>query len=349
MDKWSIESISNWHEDIGWLVGANFLPSSAINQLEMFQQETYDEKTISRELDWAKQLGFNSMRVYLHDLLWEDKKSFINNFNSFLDCCFEKNIRLLVVLFDDCHRPNPQSGIQPLPLRGLHNSGWAQSPGHKIVNDINQNINLEIPRLKLFVQEVLDLYRDDERIFMWDIYNEPGQFGIGDNSLKLLTHTWDWAKEVRPSQPLTSCLEGSVGKEIISLNKRNSDVITFHTYESTKLESTISELKEIGRPLMCTEYMAREFGTTFEFSLPIFKKNNVSCFNWGFVAGKSQTHFGWETIMKIQELMDAKDYLKEDEQIPEPQLWFHDIYRKDGTPFDAKETDFIKNFLKSNA
>jgi hypothetical protein len=95
--------------------------------------------------------------------------------------------------------------------------------------------------------------------------------------------------------------------------------------------------------------MAREFGTTFEFSLPIFKKNNVSCFNWGFVAGKSQTHFGWETIMKIQELMDAKDYLKEDEQIPEPELWFHDIYRKDGTPFDAKETDFIKNFLKSNA
>ena len=85
MDKWSIESISNWHEDIGWLVGANFLPSSAINQLEMFQQETYDEKTIARELDWAKQLGFNSMRVYLHDLLWEDKKSFINNFNSFLD------------------------------------------------------------------------------------------------------------------------------------------------------------------------------------------------------------------------------------------------------------------------
>ena len=134
MDKWSIESISNWHEDIGWLVGANFLPSSAINQLEMFQQETYDEKTIARELDWAKQLGFNSMRVYLHDLLWENKKNFINNFNSFLDCCLEKNIRLLVVLFDDCHRPNPQSGIQPLPLRGLHNSGWAQSPGLSLIH-----------------------------------------------------------------------------------------------------------------------------------------------------------------------------------------------------------------------
>ena len=251
-----------------------------------------------------------------------------------------------MVLFDDCHRPFPKLGKQPLPVRGVHNSGWKQSPGHEIVREIAKGNKEEEARLKLFTQEILDDFRDDERILLWDLYNEPGQFGIGDESNILLTKVWDWAFEVRPSQPLTACLDGTIGDKNIQTNKEKSDVITFHVYEHQKVIPIIEELKEIGRPLICTEYMAREFGTTFEFTLPIFKEHNIGAYNWGLVAGKSQTHFGWETILKIKELKDKGDFVKEGEPLPEPDIWFHDILRINGSPYNQSEIDFIKTITK---
>ena len=343
MNKWSQEKAKKWYEERDWLVGCNYLPSNAINQLEMFQLETFDEEINIRELSWAKDLGFNSVRVYLHDLLWNQKESFTNTLNQFLDICHELEIRPMLVLFDDCHRPYPKLGKQPKPVRGVHNSGWKQSPGMALVHEIYEDpTHSEIPRLKRYVQEILSEFSDDERILMWDVYNEPGQFGISDKAISLLELVWKWALEVRPSQPLTACLDGSVGKDIIACNAENSDIITFHTYEADKLEETINRLGEYERPLICTEYMAREFGSTFEFSLPIFKSHNIGCYNWGLVAGKSQTHFGWSTILELKEKKEKGDFLEEGDQIPEPEVWFHDIFRTDGSPFNKEEVSFIK-------
>jgi hypothetical protein len=198
--KWSKEEANSWYKEQPWLVGCNFLPSSAINQLEMFQEDTFDEETIEKELDWAKDLGFNSLRVYLHDLLWSEKDKFKKAFDKFLDICEKRNIKPIIVLFDDCHRPFPKLGKQPLPVKGVHNSGWKQSPGMELVNQVDEEkIDAkEFNRLKEFVQGVLKDFSSDERILMWDIYNEPGQFGIGDKALKLLQYTWEWAYEIRP-------------------------------------------------------------------------------------------------------------------------------------------------------
>ena len=344
MSKWSIEKSQKWYDQNNWIVGCNYLPSNAINQLEMFQKETFDEEINKKELSWARQLGFNSVRVYLHDLLWADPIGFSERLNILLDICASLEIKPLLVLFDDCHRPYPKLGIQPKPVAGVHNSGWKQSPGMAIVNSIHEEQlnNIEIIRLKRFVTEILSNFKDDERILMWDIYNEPGQFGIGDKSLTLLELTWGWAYEVRPSQPLTACLDGSVGEGNIKLNAENSDIITFHTYEGEKLQETIDKLKVYKRPLICTEYMAREFGSTFEFSLPIFKENNIGCYNWGLVAGKSQTHFGWSTILDLQKKKEDGKFLEDGDDIPEPEIWFHDILRKDGTAYNEKEVEFIK-------
>ena len=339
---WSKDEIQNWYVDQNWLIGCNYLPSTAINQLEMFQEESFDFETNKREIGWANDIGFNSLRIYIHDLLWQDKESFKIQLNKTLTLCKDLNIKPILVLFDDCHRPFPKLGKQPLPVRGVHNSGWKQSPGHEIVKEIVKGNKEEEKRLKVFTQEVLDDFRDDERILMWDLYNEPGQFGIGDETNMLLTKVWDWAYEVRPSQPLTACLDGTIGDKNIQTNKEKSDVITFHVYEHQKVIPIIEELKEIGRPLVCTEYMAREFGTTFEFTLPIFKEHNIGAYNWGLVAGKSQTHFGWETILKIKELKDKGDFVEEGEPLPEPEEWFHDIFRMDGKPYDKKEIDFIR-------
>ena len=344
MSKWSIEESQNWYSQNNWIVGCNYLPSNAINQLEMFQKETFDPEINKKELSWARQLGFNSVRVYLHDLLWSDPVGFSERLNILLDICASLEIKPLLVLFDDCHRPYPKLGVQPKPVSGVHNSGWKQSPGMAIVNGIHeeQSNNLEIIRLKKFVTEILNNFKDDQRILMWDIYNEPGQFGIGDKSLTLLDLTWKWAYEVRPSQPLTACLDGSVGEGNIKLNAENSDIITFHTYEGEKLQETIDKLKVHKRPLICTEYMAREFGSTFEFSLPIFKENNIGCYNWGLVAGKSQTHFGWSTILDLQKKKEDGKFLEDGDDIPEPEIWFHDILRKDGTAYNENEVEFIK-------
>ena len=343
MNKWNQEKAKKWYEERDWLVGCNYLPSNAINQLEMFQLETFDEEINIRELSWAKDLGFNTVRVYLHDLLWNQKESFTNTLNQFLDICHELEIRPMLVLFDDCHRPYPKLGKQPKPVRGVHNSGWKQSPGMALVHEIYENpTHSEIPRLKRYVQEILSEFSDDERILMWDVYNEPGQFGISDKAISLLELVWKWALEVRPSQPLTACLDGSVGKDIIACNAEKSDIITFHTYEADKLEETINRLGEYERPLICTEYMAREFGSTFEFCLPIFKSHNIGCYNWGLVAGKSQTHFGWSTILELKEKKEKGDFLEEGDQIPEPEVWFHDIFRTDGSPFNKEEVSFIK-------
>jgi len=189
MSVWSSEKALDWYSKQGWLVGCNFLPSSSINQIEMFQENTFDITEIRRELSWAKDLGFNTLRVYLHDLLWQEKDQFVIRFNKFLDCCKDLEIKPIIVLFDDCHYPLPQLGSQPLPVKGVHNSGWKQSPGHEIVREIASLSHSEhAPRLKKFTQEILDLYKTDNRILMWDLYNEPGQFGIGEISYTLLMY-----------------------------------------------------------------------------------------------------------------------------------------------------------------
>jgi len=349
MTQWTEEKANSWYQDQPWLVGCNFLPSSAINQLEMFQAETFDLDILNKEIGWAKDLGFNSLRVYLHDLLWDEPNNLFNKLDAFLDICTLHSIRPILVLFDDCHRPFPKKGQQPLPVTGVHNSGWKQSPGMALVHAIHDETisKEELLRLEGFVKGILEKYKTDERILMWDLYNEPGQFGVGEKSLTLLKFTWEWAQSIRPSQPLTACMDGSVGEKIIELNAKNSDVITFHAYESHKLEETIVKLQKIGRPVICTEYMAREFGTTFQFSMPIFKNKSVGCYNWGLVAGKSQTHFGWATILDLHKKKENGDILQEGEIIPEPEIWFHDILRADGSPYDEEEVTFIKKITSS--
>jgi hypothetical protein len=343
MNRWSIEQAQQWYAKQPWLVGCNFLPSSAVNQLEMFQAETYDPATIDKELGWAEDLGFNTMRVYLHDLLWDnDREGFIERLDDFLAIGTRHGIRMLLVLFDDCHRPDPVIGEQMLPIRGVHNCGWAQSPGYALVEQFHDGTIEETERTRLldFVTGVITRFKDDERIVMWDLYNEPG-----GKSNPLLEAAWQRAWEVRPSQPLTACLEGAGGHDCIATNAANSDIITFHCYDGPLMEPIIvaHEEKFEGRPVVCTEYMARERGTTFQHSMPILKAHNVGAYNWGFVVGKSQTHFNWETVLTIDERREAGDFINPGEPIPEPELWFHDIVRMDGTPFSQDEIDFIKS------
>jgi hypothetical protein len=309
-------------------VGANFLPSTAINQLEMWQAESFDTATIDRELEWASRIGMNVMRVYLHDLAWKaDASGFKNRMKVFLDIAQRHRISILFTLLDDCWNPEASTGPQPSPKQGVHNSGWVRSPVKNIHDDPAQ-----WGYLKVYVQDVLRTFKDDSRIYLWDLYNEPANSGYGMGSLKLLQSVFEWAWEVRPSQPLSSGVWFDQLPAINDFQIKASDVITFHNYSDTvSLKKMMDTLLGYGKPVICTEYMARTNNSRFLTHLPIFKRYGVPAINWGLVSGKSNTIFPWGSK----------------EGSPEPTVWFHDVFRKNGTPYDINETKLIRQ-LTSN-
>ena len=320
---WTKQQANDWYKKQGWLVGADFLPSTAINQLEMWQAETFDSATIDRELGWAHNIGMNVMRVYLHDLAWqEDPEGFKNRMNRYLAISTKNQIKTLFTIFDDCWNPDPAIGKQPDPKPGIHNSGWVRSPSKTVHDDATQWTYLE-----KYVKDVLTTFRNDDRVLMWDLYNEPGNSSYNETSMPLLKKVFEWAWAVRPSQPLTAATWYD-NKDFNTFQLANSDIITIHNYnDADNLEKELKEKAKLGRPIVCSEYMARPRNSRFQTHLPIFKKYNAGAINWGLVSGKSNTIYQWS-----KPIPDGS----------EPELWFHDIFRKDGTPYDKKETDFIK-------
>jgi hypothetical protein len=323
--RWTIEKAQKWSTENGWLRGSNFNPSTAINQLETWQSESFDTTTINRELGWAEGIGMNVMRVYLHHLAWQiDQEGFKKRMDTYLKIANKHGIKTIFCIFDDCWNPTYQAGKQPDPKPGIHNSGWVRDPGDLLYTDTTL-----IKTLEAYVKDILTTFKDDQRIAIWDLYNEPGNSGYGNRSLPLLRKVFQWGREVNPSQPLSSAVWA---KDLTGINKfqlENSDIITYHNYDNPeKHQAAIDTLKLYNRPLVCSEYMARRNNSLFTNIMPMLKKNNIGAINWGLVAGKSNTKYAWG------------------EPIPdgsEPKLWFHEIFHPDGTPYKQEEVDTIKS------
>ncbi len=341
--KWTAKKANDWYKNQPFLVGANFNPANAINELEMWQAETFDPPRIDLELGWAEKIGMNTMRVYLHDLLWkQDKAGFTRRLNEFLTIAERHKIKPIFVLFDSCWDPYPELGRQRAPRPGIHNSGWVQSPGAVALTDPSQ-----YPRLETYVKELVGAFKNDRRILAWDIWNEPdntngSSYGASEpvNKVelvnKLLPQAFAWARSANPSQPLTSGVwkgDYSADDKLDATQKiqlEQSDIITFHNYDSgEEFEKRIKWLERYNRPILCTEYMARGNNSTFQNSLPVAKKHKVAAINWGLVGGKSQTFLPWDSWQN--------PYIGRD-----PKIWFHEVFRIDGTPYMQEEVDLIR-------
>jgi hypothetical protein len=344
--RWPEQKANEWYAQQPWLVGSNYVPQSAINQLEMWQESTFDPNEIDKELGWAQAMGMNTMRVFLHDLLWQqDSAGFRRRIDAFLTIAARHHIRPMLVLFDSCWDPDPRLGKQHVPTPGVHNSGWVQSPGAKGLADPK-----EYTRLQAYVEGVVGAFAKDDRILAWDVWNEPGSDQTENypkTELKnkekiarvaaLLPQVFAWARAANPMQPLTSGVyevdtakDPSALDEIERIQLRESDVITFHNYswpESFRRE--VTWLRRFNRPVVCTEYMARAAGSTFDAILPIAKQEKVGAINWGFVVGKTQTNLPWESW--------NHPYVHE-----QPLVWFHDVLHPDGTPYRQAEVDLIR-------
>jgi hypothetical protein len=322
---WTKSAASDWYARQGWLRGCDFIPSTAVNQLEMWQAETFDTATISRELGFAQAIGLNCMRVFLHHLAWqEDPAGFKKRMDQYLAIADKKNIKTIFVFFDDCWNETYRAGTQPAPKPGIHNSGWLRDPGKLLYED-----STLMNRLMIYVKDVLETFKNDNRILFWDLYNEPGNSNYRNRSLPLLKNIFQWSRQVNPVQPLSAGLWSSDLGDLNAFQLTMSDVISYHNYEDAQThEKVIDSLRKYGRPLICTEYMARLRNSTFFNVMPLLKKENVGAINWGLVSGKTNTKYAWDT------------------PIPggaEPKVWFHDIFRPDGTPYSQTEVDFIKS------
>jgi Cellulase (glycosyl hydrolase family 5) len=341
--KWSEQQARDWYAKQPWLLGSNYNPASAINQLEMWQADSFDPKRIDLELGWAESLGMNTMRVFLHDLLWQqDADGFKRRMDQFLVIATKHKIKPMFVLFDSVWDPDAKLGKQRAPKPGVHNSGWVQSPNRTTLQNA-----AEYPKLEAYVKGVVGAFAKDQRILAWDIWNEPdnengGSYGQLEPKnkvelvLALLPQAFAWARAAGAEQPLTCGVwkgDWSTPEKMTPMDRLQielSDVVTFHNYDApTELEKRINWLKRYNRPLICTEYMARGNGSFFFGSLPVAKVHNVGMINWGFAQGKTQTHLPWDSWQR--------PYVDR-----EPSVWFHEIFRNDGTPYLVEEVEFIR-------
>ncbi len=341
--RWPEEKANAWYAQQPWLVGANYIPSDAINQLEMFQAATFNPALNDKELELGESIGMNTMRVFLQDQLWEqDPKGFTQRLDQFLAIAAKHHIRPLLVLFDSCWDPYPKLGPQHPPIPGVHNSGWVQSPGAKGIMDPAYE-----PKLKAYVQGVVGAFANDDRVLGWDIWNEPDNGNEpaysaheGKNKAELvailLPKAFAWAREMHPTQPLTSgvwagdWVHPDKESPMTKIQLAESDIITFHNYGWPEdFEVRVKQLQMYNRPIICTEYMARGAGSTFDNTLPLAKKYNVGAINWGLVAGKTQTYYPWDSWQRPYVLI-------------QPTVWFHEVFRQDDTPYRQHEVDLIR-------
>jgi hypothetical protein len=341
--RWSEETAHQWYRRQPLIVGSNFIPASAVNELEMWQADTFDPNEIDKELGWAENLGMNSMRVFLHDLLWDqDPDGFRKRIDIFLTIANKHHIRPMFVLFDSCWDPFPHLGPQLAPKPGVHNSRWVQSPGANALRSPSQ-----YPRLEAYVKGVVGAFANDPRILGWDIWNEPDNPNTSSYGSKephdkvhlvlvLLPQAFAWARSVNPRQPLTSGVwqgDWSSPEKLSAMAKEQlelSDVTSFHSYDPPpEFARRVRWLQAYHRPILCTEYMARPQGSTFSGILPIASKYKIAVYNWGFVAGKTQTYLPWDSWQR--------PYIAHP-----PAVWFHDIFNRDGTAYRPEEVSVIK-------
>lgn len=343
-EQWSKAEANRWYGRQPWLLGANYAPATAINQLEMWQADTFDPAQIEREFAWAEKLGMNTMRVFLHNLLWEqDAAGLKQRMNTFLEIAARHKIRPMFVLFDSCWDPNPRLGAQHPPIPGVHNSGWVQGPGAARLADTAQ-----YDKLHAYVKDIVGTFARDKRIVAWDLWNEPNNGGGGGGSYPetpnkkelvapLLDQVFTWAQDAEPTQPLTSGVwigetwdRAETLDPVEKIQLARSDVMSFHDYSyPEKFRRRAQQMLSYGRPVLCTEYMARGAGSTFDGTLPIGKKLNIGMVNWGFVDGKTQTRLPWDSW--------KKPYTYE-----EPPVWFHEVLRADGTPYREAEATLLR-------
>ena len=353
--KWSKERIWEWHNKQPWLRGCNFMGSDCANRIDQWQELGFEERivTADRELKLAAETGFNTVRLILEYIVWrDDHDGFMERFDRYLDTAYQYGIRAMIVFGNDCMvtKDNPyckqKLGVQHYDW-GYHggrkwsqHSTVSQEPGYSLLDEPDQ-----APLIYEWVREIMEKYKADDRVVVWDLYNEPGNARRNPLTMPHLKKFFEIAREVNPMQPLTSGvwrLSGAPDQVISELEQfclEQSDIISYHSYGSYLQNiKIIKRLKQYERPIMCTEWLGRTFRNRVQEMFPLFFLEKIGCFNWGFVAGLYQTYEPWESVWERYKNGTAGDL--------DFTVWFHDLYRPNLRPYDPHEIDLIKEICE---
>lgn len=320
---WSIEKAWAWYKSKPWIVGWNYTPTTCVNATEWWQDEKKaNDSIINRDLKLGEQLGYNSIIVYMQYLVWEkDSAYYKNRFNRFLSIAESHHMTVSPVFFDDVNFVcgsgdncgNSKLGDQGEPNPNLLMSQWAASPGPTYVLDAANR-----PKFKRYVQDFIRTFGQDKRILMWDVYNEPSNSGMGTRTYPLVELTFQWVREIGASQPLT--VSEWSGAKNNNWPYNYSDIASFHGYmNASGLLGAINELRKTQRPIVCTEWLARQAGTNIPVDLPVFKRQGVGTFQWSLINGRMHCERSWTSFGSSNN------------------PWFHDCLYNDGKPYKADE------------
>lgn len=349
-ERWSCEAANEWYSKLGWLRGCNFIGSDCANRLDMFQSYQAEQKlaTAEKELALAEKIGFNTVRIWANfDVYYAEPDSYMEIFDRYVDLCAKYGQKIMVVLAHEEDLPRgdvfvPKAMGEQKYALGEHQGRipmseeeLAKAPKHYMEYPELRPLYIEM------VQKTVRKYANDERIFCWNIYNEPG-ITIGERSMELLRVLFDTVRAEDPIQPLTADIWRGVKGDKLQTPEEElalelSDVISFHSYQSyEKLVREIRFHKQTGRPLFLTEWLHRINHNTIQEVYPLLYITEVANYCWGFVVGKTQTNEPWGVMWEEWDRGEDRGY--------DFTKWQHDLFRPNLRPYDPREIALIKKF-----
>lgn len=350
--KWSKEKAWEWYNSRPWIRGFNYISCGAVNRIEQWQEFEHDriEECFRVELKLAHETGFNAVRSILPYEVWgRQHDSFMKYLETYLEICAENEFGVMICFGNDCTVPAeeyklPEFGPQHVDY-GYH-GGMARSP-HDVLAS-NGKSPLDVPEYAedfcRMVDEIVGKYAKDERVIVWDIFNEIGNSRRGMLSVPWMERFFEIARSHDPIQPLTACAwtlnPGHEPCEPERIAMELSDVISYHDYRDYQTSIDIIDMLQMryDRPLFNTEWLHRMQGNKIQSHLPLFYLEKIACFNWGLVVGKSQNNEPWEAIWRRWEKGEGENY--------DFTQWQHELFRPNLRPYDPKELRVMKKYFE---
>lgn len=300
-------------------------------------------------------IGLNSVRMFLPFNVWyHERDKFIDRLKRFLDELSDKGITMMPVLFNDCVGFGRPKDITPSLPCGWHEYEIGHHGGHKenpFTGETRRTgwIYWDEPEWRPVMEEylraIISEFKDDSRIYAWDLWNEPGNSNRHDMSIHYLKRSFEIARECNPIQPLTAGVwsypddfginpESDV-EPIQRLALNESDIVTFHQYESIeRVKHVVNRLKQEGRPMLNTEWLNRVLDNMVQDNLPLYHDEHIGSYSWGLVAGKSQHFLPWDELWKKRNLPLNR--------------WQHDLFDTYHTPYDRDELVLMRKLSAKN-
>ncbi len=345
--KWTKEQAWDWYGRQPWIRGWCGYPSNCVNRVAMWQEYGHTDVAAQEEAEFklARGIGYNAVRAIIQFEVWRfEHDSFMKNLEEYIAAAARNGIKVMLCLGNDC--TVPKSLFQPVVFgpqnvdwgyhsgikRGPHAGGYSE-PGYMLLDESEYEQDYYD-----MVSELADKYGRDERIQIWDVWNEIGASRRNMKSVKAMETFFEILRGKNVMQPLTA--DGWNKFENAEHERRAmelSDIITFHSYKNFgDVVALIDRLKELyGRPLINNEWLNRYENNRVQELFPLFWLERIGSYNWGLVQGYSQTYEPWGGYFMREEFENGTLDLKG---------WQHDLFRFNGLPYDPNEIKVIKRF-----